>query len=69
MAISLDDLHAIAARARAQAAEAGELNPTGPAQVELPTQVRDAIEQALLNGAYERAAREATAGDADMSLH
>jgi hypothetical protein len=67
VAISIDDLMAIAARARAKAEAAGELHPTGPAHVELPQSVREAIGEALRSGAYEQAARDATAGDPEMT--
>jgi hypothetical protein len=67
VAISIEDLRAIAARARAQAEADGELTPTGPVRLDLPQSVRVAIWKALDSGAYEQAARAATAGDPDMS--
>jgi hypothetical protein len=67
MAISVDELRLLVAQARAQAEAAGELDPTGPTQVELPPSVRESIAEALRSGAYEQAARESTAGDADMT--
>ena len=62
VAISIEDLQAIAARARAKAEAAGDLNPTGPTHVELPQSVRKAIGEALRSGEYEQAARQATVG-------
>jgi hypothetical protein len=67
MAISIEDLRAIAARARDQAEADGELSPTGPVHLDLPQSVREAIWEALDSGAYEEAARAATAGDPEMN--
>jgi hypothetical protein len=67
MAISIDDLRAIAARARAQAEADGELSPKGgPVSWDLPQSIREAIWEDLDSGAYEEAARAATAGDPEM---
>lgn len=62
-----DEFKEIVARARADADVAGELHPRGPAHVELPESVREAIGKDLRNGAYEQAARESTAGDPEMT--
>ncbi|MDQ2727067.1 MAG: hypothetical protein M3Y91_04185 [Actinomycetota bacterium] len=67
MSISVEDLRAIAARVRAEAAAAGELTLTGPGHWDLPESVREAILEDLASGAYEKAARAATAGDPDMA--
>lgn len=67
MSISVEDLRAIAVRVRADAAAAGELTPTGPVHWDLPESVREAIFEDLASGAYDKAAREATAGDPDMA--
>lgn len=67
MSISVEDLRDIAVRVRADAAAAGELTPTGPVHWDLPESVREAIFEDLASGAYDKAAREATAGDPDMA--
>ncbi len=67
MPISVEDLRAIAERVRAEAAAAGELTPSGPVHWDLPESVREAIFEDLASGAYGKAARAATAGDADMA--
>jgi len=66
VAISIEDLRAIAARARDQAEADGELRPTGRVHLDLPQSVREAIWETLDSGAYEEAARAATAGDLEM---
>jgi hypothetical protein len=69
VAISFEGLQAIAARVRRAAEDAGELHPphVGPIAVDLPRAIRDAIAQDLKSGAYQRAAAEMTAGDADIA--
>ena len=69
VAISIEDLQAIAARVRRAADEAGELHPphVGPISVDLPQAIRDAIAEDLKSGAYQHAAAEMTAGDADVA--
>ncbi len=68
MAISTEDLHAIAARARAQAAADGELAPkAGPVSWDLPQSIREAIWADVDSGAYEETAQAATAGDPEMT--
>jgi len=67
VAISIEDLRTIAAKARAQAEADGELTPSGPIHLDLPLSVREAIWEALDSGAYEEAARAATAGDPEMT--
>ena len=69
MAISIEDLRAIAARVRAEAEAAGELVPTkvGDIHWDIPDAARAAIISDLESGAYEQAAREATAGDSEMT--
>lgn len=62
-----EEFKEIVARARADAEAAGELHPSGPTHVELPESVRQAIGEDLRSGAYEQAAREATAGDTEMT--
>lgn len=67
VAISIDDLRSLAARARAQAETAGELRPTGPVHLDLSEPVRKALWEALDSGAYEEAAQAATADDPEMT--
>ena len=68
MAISLGDLQAAAERARAAAAEAGELRPArvGKVTADIPEAIRAAIREDLASGAYQQAVREAVAGDPDL---
>jgi aspartate/methionine/tyrosine aminotransferase len=68
VAISTGNLQAAAERARAAAAEAGELRPAGMGKVtaDLPEAIRAAIREDLASGAYQQAAREAVAGDPDL---
>jgi hypothetical protein len=68
MAISTGDLKTVVKRARAAAAEAGELRPAriGRVSLGLPESVRAAIGEDLASGAYHRAAEEAVAGDPDL---
>jgi hypothetical protein len=67
MAISVEDLRAIAARARDLAEADGDLTPKGGAVTwDLPQSIREAIWEDLDSGAYEEAARAATAGDPEM---
>jgi hypothetical protein len=68
VAISTGDLQAAAERARATAADAGELRPAGIGKVtvDLPETVRVAIREDLASGAYRQAAREAFPGDPDL---
>jgi hypothetical protein len=68
VAISLGDLQAAAERARAAAAEAGELRPAriGKVTADIPEAIRAAIREDLASGAYQRAVREAVAGDPDL---
>ena len=69
MATSIGDLQAAARRARAAAAEAGELRPgrLGKVTVDIPEAIRAAIREDLASGAYQQAAREAVAGDPDLA--
>ena len=69
MAISTEDLKALAERARKGAQGAGELRPprTGPLAIDLPDEVRQAIDQDLRSGEYRRAADDAVAGDPDLA--
>jgi hypothetical protein len=67
MAISTGDLQAAAERARAAAAEAGELRPArGKVTTDIPEAIRAAIREDLASGVYQEAAREAVAGDPDL---
>jgi hypothetical protein len=66
VAISIEDLRAIAARARAKAEADGELTRKGPAHLDLPPSICEAIWEDLASGAYEKAARAATAGDPEI---
>ena len=68
VAVSTGDLQAAVERARAAAAEAGELRPTreGNVTADIPEAIRAAIREDLASGAYEQAAREAVAGDPDF---
>jgi hypothetical protein len=66
VAISIEDLRAIAAQARTKAEADGELTPKGPVHLDLPQSIREAIWEDLASGAYEEAARSATAGDPEM---
>ncbi len=68
MALSVGDLQAAAERARAAAAQAGELGPArvGKVTTDIPEAIRAAIREDLASGAYQRAAREAVAGDPDL---
>ena len=68
MAISTGDLQAAVERARAAAAEAGELRPPGIGKVtvDLPETIRVAIRKDLASGAYQQAVGEAVAGDPDL---
>ena len=68
MAISTGDLQAAVERARAAAAEAGELRPAreGKVTVDIPEAIRAAIREDLASGVYEQAAGEAVAGDAGL---
>ena len=69
MAISTGDLQAAAERARAAAAEAGELRPTriGKVTTDIPEGIRAAIREDLASGAYQEAAQDAVAGDPDLA--
>ena len=68
MVISTGDLQAAAERARAAAADAGELRPAriGKVMADIPEAIRAAIREDLASGAYQQAAREAVAGDPDL---
>jgi hypothetical protein len=68
MAISIRDLQAAAERARAAAAEAGELRPArvGKVTADIPGAIQAATREDLASGAYQQAAREAVAGDPDL---
>ena len=68
VAISTGDLQSAAERARAAAAEAGELRPAreGKVTVDIPEAIRLAIREDLVSGAYQQAAQEAVAGDPDL---
>jgi hypothetical protein len=68
MAISTGNLQAAVERARAAAAEAGELRPArvGKVTTDIPEDIRAAIREDLASGAYQEAAREAVAGDPDL---
>lgn len=69
MAISIEDLRALAARVRAEAEAADELEPAkgGRIQWDLPDAARAAIVADLESGVYEESVREATAGDSEMT--
>jgi hypothetical protein len=69
VSISTEDLLAVVARARAAAEAAGELRPAhvGPVQSNFPEGLRVAAGEDLVSGAYHRAAREAVAGDPDVT--
>jgi hypothetical protein len=69
VAISIEDFRAIAARVRTEAAAAGELVPAkvGDIHWNIPDAARAAIIEDLESGAYERAAREATDDDPEMT--
>jgi hypothetical protein len=64
-----EDFETVVRRARAEAEAAGELRPShiGPVQSTLPEPVRLAVADDLASGAYQRAAREAVAGDPDLA--
>jgi aspartate/methionine/tyrosine aminotransferase len=68
MATPSGDLQAAAERARAAAAEAGELRPAriGKVTTDIPEAIRAAIREDLASGAYQQAAQEAVAGDPDL---
>ncbi|MGA2307807.1 MAG: hypothetical protein ABSH29_27010 [Acidimicrobiales bacterium] len=68
VAVSTGDLQAAVERARAAAAEAGELRPTreGKVTADIPEAIRAAIREDLASGAYQQAASEAVAGDPDF---
>jgi hypothetical protein len=67
VAASTDEMRAFIARARARAAEAGELpHHGGPVEWDIPESVRTAIRQDLESGAYLDAALEAITGDPEM---
>jgi aspartate/methionine/tyrosine aminotransferase len=68
MATPSGDLQAAAERARAAAAEAGELRPAriGKVTTDIPEAIRAAIREDLASGAYQKAAPEAGAGDPDL---
>lgn len=67
MSIWTEEFKAIVARARAQAEAAGDLHPTGPTQLDLPEATRAAIAEWIRSGGYEQAAKEAAAGDPEMT--
>jgi hypothetical protein len=69
MAISTGDLQAAAERARAAAAETGELRPAriGKVTTDFPEAIRAAIREDLASGAYQKAAQDAVAGDPDLA--
>jgi hypothetical protein len=69
MAISTGDLQAAAERARAAAAETGELRPAriGKVTTDFPEAIRAAIREDLTSGAYQKAAQGAVAGDPDLA--
>jgi hypothetical protein len=68
VAISIEDLRALAAKARAQAEADGELTPQpGRARWDVPDSIRQAMLEDLESGAYEESARAATAGDQEMT--
>ncbi len=62
------NLQTAAERARAATAEAGELRPARSRRMtaDLSEAIRLAIREDLASGAYQRAAREAVAGDHDL---
>jgi len=68
MATPSGDLQAAAERARAAAAEAGELRPAriGKVTTDIPEAIRAAIREDLASDAYQKAAQEAVAGDPDL---
>lgn len=69
VAVSIEDLRAIAARVRAEAAVAGELTlaKVGEIHWDIPDAARTAILADAASGVYERAAREAIASDSEMT--
>jgi hypothetical protein len=68
MATPTRDLRSAAKRARAAAADAGELRPGRISKVtaDIPEAIRAAIREDLASGAYQQAAREAVSGDPDL---
>jgi hypothetical protein len=68
MAMPTRDLRSAAERARAAAAEAGELRPERISKItaDIPEAIRAAIHKGLASGAYQRAAREEVAADPDL---
>ncbi|MGH9121683.1 MAG: hypothetical protein ACRDYC_07010 [Acidimicrobiales bacterium] len=68
MTLSIEDLRA-AARVRAEAAAAGELTPAkvGAIHGEIPEATRQAILDDLASGVFEEAAKDAAAGEPDMT--
>ncbi len=67
--MSIEDLRAIAQRARAEAEAAGELAPpkVGKARWDVPESVREALLEDLASGHYDEAARVVTDGDPEMT--
>jgi hypothetical protein len=68
MAISTEELRAIAARVRAEAAAAGELVPSKVGEIhwDIPDAARAAVLEDITSGIYQQAVREVIAGDPDM---
>jgi len=69
VAMSIEDLRAIAQRVRSEAEATGELAPSsvGKARWDVPEPVRVALLEDLASGRYDEAARAVTDGDPEMS--
>lgn len=69
MALSVDEFANLVARTRRTLEARGELRPPkrGPLQIHLPQSIRDAIAADLAAGNYERAVRETTGDDPEMT--
>jgi hypothetical protein len=67
--MSIEDLRAVARRVRAEADAAGELAPpkAGKARWDVPESVRMALLEDLASGRYDRAAREGSDDDPEMT--
>ena len=69
VAMSIEDLRAIAQRVRSEAEATGELAPSsvGKARWDVPEPVRVALLEDLASGRYDEAARAVTDSDPEMS--
>ena len=69
MAMSVEDVRAIAERVRAEAEAAGELAPpkVGKARWDVPESVREALLEDLASGHYDESARACTDGDPELT--